>query len=87
MSMATKSSDLVDKISEANLQVDGQVEKPTQGVADLWEMEEEDSSPPCLPMQSPAQRLPLGHPNMKHCLEIQVTLTEELGDMPPPSHS
>ena len=28
-----------------------------------------------------------GHPSMKHCLEIQVTLTEELGDMPPPSHS
>ena len=24
---------------------------------------------------------------MKHCLEIQVTLTDELGDMPPPSHS
>ena len=24
---------------------------------------------------------------MKHCLEIQVTLTDELGDVPPPSHS
>ena len=24
---------------------------------------------------------------MKHCLEIQVTFTDELGDMPPPSHS
>ena len=24
---------------------------------------------------------------MKYCLEIQVTLTEELGDMPTPSHS
>ena len=37
MSMAAKSSDLVDKMSEANLQVDGQVEKPAQGAADLWE--------------------------------------------------
>ena len=84
--MAAKSSDSVDKMSEANLQADGQVEKPAQGAADLWEMEE-DSSPLCLPMWSPVQRLPLGHLNMKHCLEIQVTLTDELGDMPPPSHS
>ena len=29
--MAAKSSDLVDKMSEANLQADGQVEKPAQG--------------------------------------------------------
>ena len=45
MSMTAKLSDLVDKMSEASLQVDGQVEKPSQGAADLWEMEEEDSSP------------------------------------------
>ena len=24
---------------------------------------------------------------MKHCLEIRVTLTDELGDVPPPSHA
>ena len=41
MSMAAKLSDLVDKTSEANIQVDGQTEKPAQGVVDLWEMEEE----------------------------------------------
>ena len=87
MSMAAKSSDLVDKTSEANLQLDGQVEKPAQGVVDLQEMEEEDNSPLHSLMWSPAQRLLLGCPNMKHCLEVQVTLTEELGDMPPPSHS
>ena len=74
-------------MSEANLQVDGQAEKPAQGVADLWEMEEEDSSPLCSLMWSPVQRLPLGCLNMKHCLEIQVILTDELGDVPPPSHS
>ena len=68
--MAAKLSDLVDKMSEANLQVDGQVEKPAQGVADLWEMEEEDSSPLCSPVWSPVQRPPLGHLNMKHCLDI-----------------
>ena len=86
MSVAAKLSDLVDKTLEANLQVDGQMEKLSQGVADLWEMEEEDSSPPHLPMWSPVQRLLLGHLNMKHCLEIQVTLTDELGDVPRPFH-
>ena len=61
------------------------MEKPAQGVADLREMEK-DSSPLHFLMWSPVQRLPLGHLNTKHCLEIQVTLTDELGDMPPPSH-
>ena len=70
MSMAAKSSDLSDKMSEANLQVDGQAEKPAQGAADWQETEEEDSSPHNLPMWSPGQRLPLGCLNMKHCLEI-----------------
>ena len=86
MSMAAKSSDLGDKMSEANLQVDGQVTKPAQGAADWQEMEEEDSSTHLL-MWSPVQRLPLGHFNMKHCLEIQVTLRDELGDVPPPPHA
>ena len=27
------------------------------------------------------------HPNMKHCLEIHVTIPEELGAVSPPSHS
>ena len=87
MSMAAKSSDLVDKMSEANLQMDGQAEKPAQGVVDLQEMEEEDSSPLCSSMWSPVQKPPLGCLNMKHCLEILVTLTDELGDVPPPFHS
>ena len=60
--MAAKLSDLVDKISEANLQTHGPVEKPTQGAADLWEMEEEDSSPLHSLMWSPTQRPLLGLP-------------------------
>ena len=87
MSMAAKSSDSADKTSEANLQTDGQMEKPVQGAADLWETEEEDSFPLHLPTWSPVQRLPLGCLNVKHCLEIQVTLTDELGDVAPPPHS
>ena len=60
---------------------------PTQSAKDLQEPEEEDSSPSCLPSWSPAQRPLSGHLNTKYCLEIWVTLTEELGAIPPPSHS
>ena len=70
VSMAAKLSNLVDKISKANHQVDGQAEKPAQGVADLQETEGEDSSPLHSPMWSPVQRSPLGCLNTKHCLEI-----------------
>ena len=70
--MAAKSSDLVDKTSGVNLQVDGHVEVPTQGAKDPWELEEENSSPSHLPSLSPAQRLLSGCPNTKYCLEIRV---------------
>ena len=50
-------------------------------------MEAVGSSPSHLPSWSLARRLPSSHPNIRHCLEIHVTLTEELGAVPPPSHS
>ena len=87
MSMAAKLSDLVDKMSGANLQADGHADVPTQGVKDPWELEEEDSFPTCSLSSSPAQGLLSGHPNTKYCLEIRVTLTEEGGAIPQPSHS
>ena len=68
--MAAKMSNRGDNMSEANLQADGLVERPAQGAADQWEMEEEDSSPHNLPMWSPVQRLSAGHLNMNYCLEI-----------------
>ena len=80
-------SDLAEETSGASLQVNGQMEEPNQGARDLWESEEDDTSPSHSPLWSPAQRLPSGCPNTKYCLEIQVTLTEELGAIPPPSHS
>ena len=70
MSMAVKLSDLVDKSSGANLQANGHAEVPTQSAKDLWEPEEEDSSPSHLPSWSPAQRLPSSCLNTKYCLEI-----------------
>ena len=87
MPMAAKLSDLDDKTSGANLQVDGHMEVSTQGVKDQWELEGEDSSPTHSLSLSPAQRLPSSHPNMKYCLEIRVMLAEELGAIPRPCHS
>ena len=85
--MAAKLSDLVDEMSGANLQMEGHADVPPQSVKDLRELEASDSSPSHLPSWSPARRLLSSCPNMKHCLEICVTLTEELGTVPPPSHS
>ena len=85
--MAAKSSDLVDKMSGANLQMEGHMDVPSQSVKDLWESEALGSSPSHLPSWSLARRPPSSCPNTKHCLEICVTLTEELGAVPPPSHS
>ena len=68
--MAAKLSDLVDKMSGANLQMDGHTNVPTQTAKDPWELEEEDNSPSHSLSWSPAQRPLSSHPNMKYCLEI-----------------
>ena len=67
--------------------MDGHAEVPTLSAKDLQEPEEEDSSPSHLLSWSPAQRPPSSHLNTKYCLEIQVTLTKELGAIPQPPHS
>ena len=87
MSMAAKSSNLVDEMSGANLQIESHVDMPSQSAKDLWEPEASDSSPSHLPSWSPAWRPLSSHPNMKYCLDICVTLIEDLGAIPPPSHS
>ena len=79
MSMAAKLSDLVDKTSGANLQMEGHTDMASQSAKDLWQSEAPGSSPSHLPSWSLARRPPSSHPNTKHCLEIHVTLTEELG--------
>ena len=80
-------SDRGDNITEANLQADSLREEPAQGAAERWEMEEGDSSPHNSPTWSSVQRQPAGCFNANYCLSIQVTLTDELGDAPPPMHS
>ena len=84
MSMAAKSRDLVDIMSGANLQTKGHTDMPSQSAKDLWELEASGSSPSCLPSWSPARRPLSSCPNTKHCPEMHVTLTEELGAVPPP---
>ena len=87
MLMAAKMSNRGDNMSEVNLQADGLVERTAQVAVDQGEMEEEDSSTHNLPTGFPVQRPPTGHLNTNYCLEIQVTLTDELEDTPPPLHA
>ena len=85
--MAANTSDRGDNMTEANLQADGLVEEPAQRAVDLRGTEGEDSSPHNSLMWSPVQRLPTGRLNTNNCLSIQATLTDELGDVPPPMHA
>ena len=85
--MAAKLSDLENRTSGANPQMEGHADAPSQSAKDLWELEALGSSPSHLQYWSLVRRLLSSCPNMKHCLEIHVTLTEELGAVPPPSHS
>ena len=87
MSMAAKLSDLVDETSKANLHTEAHMDMPSQNAKDLWDPEASDSSPSHLLSWSLSWRPLSSHPNMKYCLEICVNLTEELGEVPPPSHS
>ena len=67
--MDAKSSDLSDKMSEANLQADGQAEKPAHRAVDRWEMEEEDSSPHNSLMWSPCPVAAIGLPQYETLLK------------------
>ena len=67
--------------------MEGHADMLSQSAKDLWESQALGGSPSCSPSWSPARRLLSSHPNMRHCLEIHVTLTEQLGAVPPPSHS
>ena len=87
MLMAAKLSDLGNRMSGASPQMEGNADAPSQSAKDPWESEALGSAPSHLPSWSPARRLLSSHPNTKHCLEIHVTLTEELGAVPPPPHS
>ena len=85
--MTAKMSDRGDNLTEANLQEEGLREEPAQRAMDRWEMEEEESFPHNSPTWSPVQRPPTGCLNTNYCLSIQVILTDELGEVPPPLHS
>ena len=85
--MAAKSSDLGNRISATNPQMEVPADVPSQSAQDLQDSEALGSSSSHLPSWSLARRLLSSCPNTKHCLEIPVTLTEELGAVPLPSHS
>ena len=81
--MATKSSNLEDQTSGANLQTEGHVGRPSKSQNDPEEMGALGSSPSHSPSWSLARRLSPSHPNTRHCLGVRMTLTEELGAVPP----
>ena len=87
MSLAAKSSDLEDRTSGAYLQTEGYADVPSQSAKDLRESGALGSSPSHSPSWSPARRPPSNCPNTRHCLEIHVTLTKELGAVSPLSHA
>ena len=87
MSMDTRSSDLEDQISGANLQTEGHMGVQSQHQKDPEEMGTLGSSPSHLPFWSPARRLPPNYPNTRYCLGVHVTLTEETGVVPSLSHA
>ena len=84
--MAAKTSNRGKDMAEANLQADGLEGEVAQEAVDWWETEGEDSTPHNSLTWSPAQRPPTSCLNVNYCLEIQVTLTDKLGDVLPPTH-
>ena len=85
--MAPKSDGLEDRLSGANLQMEGHMDVPSQSAKDPRELGGLGSSPCHSLSWSPARRPLSNCPNTRHCLEIHVTLTEKLGAVPPLSHA
>ena len=71
----------------ANLQMEGHVGMPSKSQKYPEEMGVLGSSPSHLPSWSPTRRLLPSHPNTRHCLGIHMTLTEEIGTVPPLPHT
>ena len=67
--------------------MEGHVDVPSQSPKDPGELGASGSSPSYLLSWFPARRPPSSCPNTGHCLKICVTLTEELGAVPLPSHA
>ena len=86
MSMATRSSDLEDQTSVANLQTEGHADMQSWSQKGNEETGAWGNFPSCSQSWSLARRPPPSHPNTKYCLGIHVTLTEETGVVPPLFH-
>ena len=84
VSMATKSNDLDDQQSGANLQTEGHICTPPSGWNGPGETEALGSTPSHLPSQSLVRKPMPDHPDTWYCLGIHITLTKEAGAAPPP---
>ena len=74
-------------MSGANIQTEGHTGIEFQCRKGPEEMGALGRSHSCSPSWSSARGLLPNHPNTRHCLGIHVTLTEETGAVPPPSHA
>ena len=74
-------------MSGDNLQAEGHADMESQHQKGPEEVGAVGSSPSHSPSWSLARDLPPSHPNTRYCLGIHVTLTEETGAVPPPSHA
>ena len=86
-SRATKSSNLDDQMSGANLQTEGHTPIPLRGHKVPEEVGALGNAPSHLPSWSPARRPSPSHPNTRHCLGIHITLTKDTGATPPPPYA
>ena len=67
--------------------MEGHTDVPSKSTKDPGELEALGSSPSHLPSWSLAGRPSPSCPNTRHCLGIHVTLTKELGAVPPLPHT
>ena len=87
MLMATKLSDLEDRTSGANLQMEGHMDVPSKSTKDPGEVGTLGSYPFHLPSWSLARRPLPSHPNTRHGLGIHMTLTNEWGAVTQQPHN
>ena len=86
-STATKSSDIGDQMSGANLQMEGHPPTLPGGRKSPEDMGTSGSTPSWSPSWLPKRSPSHSPPGTWYCLGIHITLTNEIAPEPPPSHA
>ena len=86
-SMATKSSDVYNQTSGPNLWMEGHTLPSPRVLECLEEMGASGRVPFPSPSRSPERSPSTGPPGTWYCLGIHMTLTNDVGNEPPPPHA